>query len=203
MIVRRIATLVTGILLGPVLGSAVADIGVPLVTVREEGFEVQILASPAPLRVGASEWNVNIRDLATGRILPGAVLGLGLRRIASHTSDEVHHHGGATIKVELDSEIATRGLFQKAQVEIIDAGRWSGVVSVSSGGTSAQIPFTFEVQPARSIWLRHWIAFAIVPIGLLIAGLHQWLVHNPDARMERHLKSRSGSTAPRRRARGR
>ena len=107
------------------------------------------------------------------------------------------------VKVDLDSEIATRGLFKKAQVEIIDAGKWSGVVSVSSGGTSAQIPFTFEVLPARSIWLRHWISFAIVPIGLLIVGLHQWLVHNPGAGMEQHRKSRTGSRGHRRHGHGR
>lgn len=176
--IARVLFWTLGALLGPLLESASADIGVPLLRASEGGFEVEILATPAPLRVGASEWTAWVRDRASGRVMRDVSLELDLMRIEEDATTPPHrHHHEAGITAPMSPNAASDQRFRSARLELPRPGRWTGGLRVSRGDDSVTVPFEFEVQPARSVFLRHWIAFAIVPVGLLLFGLQQWRVH--------------------------
>ena len=169
-------------LLVPLASAAGADMGAPILAVRAGNFEVRVLVTPAPLRTGTSEWNVLVKDAASGRVLLDAEVELELslpldRPDADHAShEEAHPHERTTVSASLAPEQASNRLFHAATLALAAPGAWTGRLRISRGASSATIPFEVDVEPARSSWQLHWQAFTIAPVGLLAFGLHQRLV---------------------------
>lgn len=161
-----------------------ADIGVP-VRIGDAGpFDVQALVTPAPLRVGPSDWNVVVSEAGGGRGLPDAELELSLRAPADASAPRspAHDHGSRGGTLVLRPAPIQAGLFQLRDVELPVAGLWHGTLRVSREGASESVGFQLEVAPGSSALVAHWRAFAIVPGGVALLLLHQRLRPRPGTR---------------------
>jgi len=147
-----------------------ADIGAPLASGRAGPFVVQVLVSPTPLRAGTSQWNVLVSDARDGRVLPDAAVDLELRR--PHPTRGRHER---VVRASLRPENARNGLFHAALVELAEPGQWKGELRVSRGDAQERIPLVFPVASGPPSLVLHWRAFAVVPVGLALFALHQWL----------------------------
>jgi hypothetical protein len=147
-------------------------------------FRVDVLAAPSPPRIGATQWNVLVRDLASGAPVLDAEVELALHP-ATATSSAVcgapelgmsmsfgDASGGARLRAPRAA--AAKRVLHSARFELGAAGDWVGVVRVRRGELAGELEFRVEVAPTEPPLVAHARAFALPLLALSLFGLHQW-----------------------------
>jgi len=164
-------------------GAARAD-GQALVTRGTAGgYELTVLASPAPVRAGFVEWSVLVRDLADGSVRLDVPIGLTLRRVGDPAGSD------SPLRAQPIRAASTNRLLSTAAVELPAAGRWRIAARVLDAASGGAFEFEIEVAPAAGVVSEHWRALAVAPLAVGCFALHQWLVYRPRVRRERAGRS--------------
>jgi hypothetical protein len=108
--------------------SASADLGAPVFDRLEGGYRVVAFASPMPIRVGPSEWNVFVLDARTGEPLPDAALRMTFERHDDDDPHAAHRHPGPA----RNTAMGRGGI--SARIEFDAPGSWQWQVDVTPSG---------------------------------------------------------------------
>jgi len=149
-------------------------------------FEVHVLAAPAPLRVGASEWSVFVRRSLGGAAVTGAEVAIDARPPGGFDRTRDPGSGGgaaarsaASTPVPAARLLAGRlldGRLDARGVPLSSPGVWPLEIRVRDGDDAGSLTFEVSVEPAASPFARHWRAFALPPVALALFALQQWRV---------------------------
>lgn len=126
-------------------------------------FTVTLFSAPVPLRAGAADLSVLVQDAEENTLVDGAVT------LLLSKSDQ------PDIVAEATTARATNKLLYAARVDLPEAGKWRVQVRVNRGGSNAAVDGEISVLPEEAPLLTYWPYFAVVPIGLVLFVLNQWL----------------------------
>lgn len=152
------------LLLGGLVGvasDARADLGVLVADGVQGPYRISVLASPAPLRAGRSQWNVLVQD-AAGRSVEDAKVELFFHRRV---------HGAGRIR-----GLAGPGahpFYRSSEVTLGAAAKWQGSVQVLGPEGSASLAFEVGVAPAAGPWREYAPALLAPLIAVGAFALHQ------------------------------
>jgi hypothetical protein len=141
-----------------------ADGGTLRLSEQQGDYRISVFTAPTPWRVGPVDVSVLVQDATTGDPLPDVVVTIGLDR------------PGASLLKQATAGAATNRLFQAAEFELPDSGRWQIDVSVRGPRGTASCSCAVVAGEPLPSWLRlsPWIAW---PAGVvLLFGIHQFLV---------------------------
>jgi hypothetical protein len=126
-------------------------------------FTVTLFSMPVPVRVGAADLSVLVQDSQNNTLVDG--------RVTVHLSkaDERDIVAVAT------TAQATNKLLYAAPVELPKAGKWHVRIDVARAGLSGEAEGEIDVLPEEPPLEAFWTYFAIVPFGVLLFVLNQWL----------------------------
>jgi hypothetical protein len=147
-------------------------------------FRIDVLAAPFPPRVGATQWSVVVRELASAAPVLDAAVELALRPAAATGAavcgtpelDGSAAPGDASSIAAFPARRAASAgrVLHGARIELGAAGDWVGVVRVRRGGLAGELAFRVEVAPPAPPLAAHARAFALPLLALSLFGLHQW-----------------------------
>jgi hypothetical protein len=145
-------------------GLLYADGGALRLRVRDGNMIVGVFTSPVPLRVGAGDISILMQNAADQNpILDGAVtLRLSLP-------------GHPDIAVSATHEQATNKLLYAATVDLPATGEWALRVNCKARQEVGTVMTTLAVLPKPPPFATYWPYFALVPLGLALFILNQWL----------------------------
>jgi hypothetical protein len=152
-------------------GSSVAraDGGALRFSERRGDTFVAVFTSPTPPRAGLVDVSVLVQEAQSGRPLRAVPI-----VVHAHPAGD----GRRSTSAQATTEAATNKLFQAAQLNFWEAGRWHVDVEldVPGFGQGAPIGFDMEVAAAPPPWLALglWIGWPVVPIALFV--VHRWRV---------------------------
>jgi hypothetical protein len=147
-------------------------------------FRIDVLAAPSPPRVGATQWSVVVRDLASGAPVTDAEVELALRPATATVSAVCgtpepgsrialgDASGGARSGARRTA--AAKRVLHSARLELGAAGDWVGAVQVRRGELAGELAFRVEIAPVAPPLAAHARAFALPLLALSLFGLHQW-----------------------------
>lgn len=149
-------------------------------TERKGDYRITVFTSPTPLRVGLVDISVFVQDASTGDPIPEA-------RITLHAT--YRDRPAETISHAATAEAATNKLFQSAEFELPEPGRWDVAVGVERLSEQMEVRFAMEVdEPLPRVGeMASWIAWPALVI--LPFGVHQWLVWRNLRKRERIKKA--------------
>ena len=177
---KHVLPIATVLLLCPAL--ARADGGTLRLHERAGDFQVSVFTAPELPRVGTIDISVLVQDASTGHV-----------RLDVPVQIELHQLDSANLLLDkpADAASANNKLYQAAQFEIPNPGRWSAEIiigrqtqstSTADSGSSAApespLAFQFDVAPPSPPWLElaPWVAWPFAIIALFL--LHQRLMGN-------------------------
>jgi hypothetical protein len=141
-----------------------ADGGALRIRVRDGNMIIGVFTSPVPLRVGAGDISILMQNAADQNpILDGAVT----LRLSLPDHPE--------IAVSATHEQATNKLLYAATVNLPAAGEWALRVNCKAGLEGGTVITTLAVLPKQPPFATYWPYFALVPLGLSLFVLNQWL----------------------------
>ena len=153
-----------------------ADMGVPLGSGLAGGYRIDLIAYPAPLRVGHGFFSVLVRDPGTGAVRSDLGVVIEVR-----SGDE----GAAPGARAFPAEAGKHPGFYSARIPLAGPGPgWVTIRVTSASGASgeAELDVGFDVLPAAKAWREHAGAIAF-PFGLLaIFAWHQRRRHDGQAK---------------------
>lgn len=132
--------------------SARADGGALRLTETRGDLTVSVFTSPTPLRAGRIDVSVLVQDAATSRMIQHAEVFVSAARFGRR---------GEVVRRKATAEQAANKLFQAAEFDLPEAGRWKFSIeaaSILTAGPSTAPPLTFEVEVAAP--LPQWLALA-------------------------------------------
>jgi len=156
-----------------------ADGGVLVARGRVASLDCTVLAAPAPLRAGLSEWSVLLQRAADASVVLDAEVELELSRTQSGAAQ------GHRLVASATREASDNRLFYTARLRLPDAGDWHGSVRVRSAEGEGALAVEVVVAPGVGPLREHWRALGLPPLALGLFGLHQWLVLGRTARRAR------------------
>ena len=168
--------------------SAKAD-GAALVAAGRAGpYQLSVLASPTPLRVGESEWSVLLLDASSGEAVLDANVEL---RVQPATAEHLHEHHDAHDPTRRFYTLSHAGssnrLLYSVRVPLDRQGAWQLEIRAQGGLGSGDLKLDLSVGPARSPLLEYWQSFALPAIALLVLVLHQIRVVRSLPNRSRHV----------------
>ena len=129
-------------------GAARGDGGTVQLSTRAGLHEVTIFTQPTPARVGPVDISVLIQDSASGELVTGEGVRVGM---SSRDRRGLVLHEAAT------TDRATNKLFYAATLEVPEPGTWDVAVDIrEKPGGVAQLRFTLPVAPALPRWVSLW-----------------------------------------------
>lgn len=126
-------------------------------------FTLTLFSMPVPLRVGAADLSVLVQDSQNNALVDGSVT------IRVSKADERDIFEKATTRQ------ATNKLLYAAPIELPRAGKWRVQIRVLRGGISGTTEGEIEVLPEEPPLESFWFYFAVMPLGILLFVLNQWL----------------------------
>ena len=126
-------------------------------------FTVTLFSTPVPLRVGAADLSVLVQDSQNNALVNGSVT-VHLSKL-----DE------RDIVAQATTAQATNKLLYAAPVELPRAGKWDVRIHVTRVGLSGDAQGAIHVLPQEPPLEAFWLYFAVVPFGVLLFVLNQWL----------------------------
>lgn len=126
-------------------------------------FTVTLFSMPVPLRVGAADLSVLVQDWQNNALVDGSVT---LRISRAGEKDTVE---------KATTQQATNKLLYAATIELQRAGKWHIQIRVLRGGVSGTAEGEIDVLPEEPPLETFWFYFAVVPIGIFLFALNQWL----------------------------
>lgn len=124
---------------------------------------VTAFSAPVPLRAGVADLSVMVQD-GQEDIVPDADVTIRLSK-----------RGEEDIVAKANTAQATNKLLHAAQVTIPSAGQWRMAVLVTRGGHTGSATRTIVVLPEEAPLFTYWVYFAIVPLGVVLFVMNQWL----------------------------
>ena len=141
-----------------------ADGGALIMRVQDHGLTISAFASPVPLRVGLTDISILIQNAADQNpILDGEIT---LHLVDPRKSE---------ITIRATHAQATNKLLYAANVNLPIGGNWKLRVNYQKGREHATAATAFAVLPAAPALVTYWPYFALVPAGLGLFALNQWL----------------------------
>jgi hypothetical protein len=141
-----------------------ADGGALQMRVQDAGLVLTAFTSPVPLRVGMADVSVLVqRAVDQSPVMDGEVT----LRLSGPQGAEITFHA--------THAQATNKLLYAANVNFASAGDWTLKVNYRNGRDSANAVTKFAVLPEAPLLLTYWPDFAVVPVGLMLFALNQWL----------------------------
>lgn len=124
---------------------------------------VSVFTSPTPLRVGRVDVSVFVQDAATSRQASDAVVFVVARPGGNRSQ---------AIRRQATAEQAANKLFQAAEFELPEAGRWEFTIEVGETEKPATIAFEADVAPPWPPWLAlaPWIGWPWLAVALFCAS---------------------------------
>ena len=182
----RGALLVLTLALGPGLGVR-ADLGVPLGSGSAGAYRIDVIAFPAPLRVGDGFFSVLVRDPGTGAVRSDLGVVIEIRSA---------HEGAASATFVFPAKAGKHPGFYSARIRLADPGPGLATIRVTSkSGASggAALDVGFDVLPPAKPWREHAGAIAF-PFGLL--AIFVWHQRRRHDRWAKQHPSRVNVHAP-------
>jgi hypothetical protein len=142
--------------------SALADGGALLFSETKGGYRIAVFAAPVPFRAGFVDISTLIQDDQTGKVVtPSRVV---VRMAKS---------GRSALEYPATSGAATNKLFQAAQFELPEPGRWNLQVVVDGSRGAAVVGGEIEAAERLPRWaeILPWVAWPALVI--LLFGVHQ------------------------------
>jgi YtkA-like len=127
-------------------------------------FIVTVFTSPVPLRAGVADISVMVQDGQDNSPVLDANVSIKLSK-----ADE------QTIAEKATTSQATNKLLYASAVELPTPGRWRLGVRVARGGTGGEAAGEIAVLPEEAPVITYWLYFAVIPLGVMLFGLNQWL----------------------------
>ncbi len=141
-----------------------ADGGALQMRVQDAGLVLSAFTSPVPLRVGMADVSVLVQKAADQSPVMDGEVTLRLRGPQ-----------GAEIIANATHAQATNKLLYAANVNFANAGNWTLQVNFTDGSHSANAAAKLAVLPEAPLLSTYWPEFAVVPVGLILFALNQWL----------------------------
>ncbi len=182
----RGALLVLPLALGSGLGVR-ADMGVPLGSGLAGAYRIDVIAFPAPLRVGDGFFSVLVRDPGTGAVRSDLGVVIEIR-----SADE----DAASATLAFSAETRKHPGFYSARIPFAGPGLGLAtirVMSESGASEEAALDVGFDVLPPAEPWREHAGAI-LFPFGLL--AIFVWHQRRSHDRQTRRRSARSGEVVP-------
>jgi len=180
----------TGLVLLLALGSGPgirADLGVPLGSGLAGGYQIDLIAFPAPLRVGDGFFSVLARDPGTGAVRGDLGVVIEIR-----SGDEGAVPGARAFPAEAGKHPG----FYSARIPLAAPGLGRATIRVTSASGAREggkLDVGFDVLPPAKAWRDHAGAIAF-PFGLL--AIFVWHQRRSHGRHAKQGASRVDSQAP-------
>jgi len=126
-------------------------------------FTVTLFTAPVPLRAGVGDFSVLVQDEQDNALVDGSVT------IQLSKADE------RDIVAKATTAQATNKLLYAARVELPSAGKWEVRVQVRREGLAGSASGGISVLSEEPPVVTYWLYFAVVPVGILLFVLNQWL----------------------------
>jgi hypothetical protein len=153
--------------------SALADGGALLLHQQVNGLVISVFGAPAPLRKGAADLSIMVQSASNQAPMMDADLRL-----------HVTTRGQPEILTQPTHRQATNKLLYAAQIEFPAAGVWRIDVACRTNQQQAEAAGTVTVLQSEPALLTYWPYFALVPAGIFLFALNQWL------KKERRVRNR-------------
>lgn len=142
--------------------SARGDGGALRLSERSGDFRVSAFTSPTPLRAGKVDVSVLVQDTETSRQASDAAVFVTAAPVG---------RGGGSIRKRATAEQASNKLFQAAEFELPEAGRWEFTIEVA-GSAPASLRFEAEVSEPPPQWqaLAPWIGWPWLVVAIFCAN---------------------------------
>jgi hypothetical protein len=127
-------------------------------------FIVTVFSSPVPLRAGAADISVMVQDAHDNSPVLDASVSIQLSQAQEPKIDAKATRSQATNK-----------LLYASSVEFPRPGRWLLRIGVFREGASGEASGEISVLPEQVPLIAYWVYFAIVPLGVVLFALNQWL----------------------------
>jgi hypothetical protein len=127
-------------------------------------YIVTVFTAPVPLRAGIADVSVMVQDGQDNSPVLDANVSIQL----SKTDEQI-------IDAKATSSQATNKLLYASSVEFPGPGRWRLTVRVARGGAGGETAGDIAVLPEEAPLITYWIYFAVVPLGVTLFALNQWL----------------------------
>lgn len=138
-----------------------------------------LFASPFPVTAGPAEVGVYLEDSSTGRAILDAEVFLRMNKLSA-PAPELAWKGPGCIapgsRVQAPRGSTGNRLLHAAAIGIPEPGLWELAADVHRGGTTATFAFPLTVEPAASPLAAHWPLIAIVPLGIALYALRNFLL---------------------------
>ncbi len=149
-------------------GTARADGGTLRLTRSEGNYQISVLTTPTPFRVGPVDVSVLVQDAITGEFIPNALVTVWLV-----LSD---HQPGEALCYAATDKAATNKLLKAAVFNLPKPGRWEVKVTVEGEQGSATVHFELEAAQRVPGWLMIWPWVSWPAPAILLFLIHQALV---------------------------
>ncbi len=167
------------------LGGLVILMGVPALAHADGGtvrasvatgvWQITVFTAPTPPRVGMVDVSVLVQGVDSGTLVPD----VRVRIVATAHTDSAH-----VIECFATQESATNKLFQSAELEFPEAGRWEVRVIIERGNDQREARFDLEIGSPIPNWLAllPWVGW---PAGaVLLYTVHRALVRRKQNRRQ-------------------
>jgi len=150
-----------------------ADLG-SLVARGEAGpYQISVLVTPSPLRVGPALFSLSVRDRTTQDPVTEAETLLTFSPPQDGRAESGHLHHGHQIQAYARPSQSRHPGLATARVELPTAGTWTGQVQIRSKTGEESFLFELPVGPPRPPWIDYWAAFGLPVVGGLLFIWHQ------------------------------
>lgn len=142
---------------------------------------VTLFSAPVPLRTGIADLSVMVQKASDRSDVLNAEVTMQLTKA-----------GEPRINISATRAQSTNKLLYAVRVVLPSAGTWHVRVNVQSRDGNAEVSGDVGVQPREGPLTDYWPYFALVPIGVGLFGLNQWLkARQRSGRARRDHEARS------------
>lgn len=142
----------------------IADGGAVLSRTRAGSLIVTVFAAPVPLRAGVTDLSVMVQTAASGTLTLDADVALRLSK-----------PGAPEIQIAATRAQSANKLLYAAQPVLPSPGKWHLYVHVQANGNAIAVPVSISVLTADPPLVTYWPYFLVVPLGVLLFIMNQWL----------------------------
>jgi hypothetical protein len=152
------------LLLGTWCTPAGADGGTIRLSSKKSGYQITVFTTPTPLRAGTVDVSVLVQDSSTGEPMTHTRVTIRMSKLGQPTRES-----------PATTVAATNKLFQAAQFELPESGRWQMEVEVEGSHGLAVIAGEVEAAAPLPRWREIWPWFGWPALVIALFIVHQVL----------------------------